>query len=133
MKCPDLLNPKKLKQGDVNALPPHDIRRRHTTEHWIACGFRPSPRRHAHARVGSFRCRGHGGRKGCLLPPTLPTFLWPWLLRPWIWLWVPPTLLSLWLRTSLSLLEHWQSAPRLNAQFVAQTFGAIRRVQLKPA
>ena len=37
------------------------------TERRITCGLRPSPRRHAHARVGSFRCRGHGGRKGCLL------------------------------------------------------------------
>ena len=45
--------------------------------------------RHAHARVGSFRCRGHVGREGWLLlpPPLLQTLL--------LWLW---TLLSALLR-----------------------------------
>ena len=55
-ECPD-----KFKQGDVNALPPHNIKRRSTTERRITCGFRPSPRRDADARIGSFRCRGRGG------------------------------------------------------------------------
>ena len=38
-----------------------------------------------------------------------------WLrLPPILWLWLPPTLLRLWLPTLwLALLEHWQSAPRL--------------------
>jgi hypothetical protein len=81
---------------------PNYITRRSTTERRITCGFRPSPRRHAHARVGSFRYRGHGGRKGCLLPPTLSSFLSPWLLRPWIWLWLPP---PIWIWASLALLR----------------------------
>ena len=48
-----------------------------STERRITCGFRPSPGRHAHARIGSFRCRGHGGREGLLLPPIRPATLSP--------------------------------------------------------
>ena len=40
------------------------------SERRITCGFRPGPR-HAHARVGSFRCRGHAGRRR--LPTTTDT------------------------------------------------------------
>src|SRR4029077_6673051 len=111
MKCPNLLNPKKSDQGDLNALFPHDTCCR-SIERGITFGFRPGPR-HARARVGSFRCRGHAGRKGCLLPPIRPATLSPWLLRLWIWLptpilwlWLPPTLLRwLWIWASLALLR----------------------------
>src|SRR6476620_7220940 len=111
MKCPNLLNPKKSKQGELNALFPHDTCCR-SIERGITFGFRPGPR-HARARVGSFRCRGHAGRKGCLLPPIRPATLSPWLLRLWIWLptpilwlWLPPTLLRwLWIWASLALLR----------------------------
>ena len=49
MKCPNLLNPKKSKQGDLNALFPHDTCCR-STERRITRRFRPGPR-HTHARV----------------------------------------------------------------------------------
>ena len=109
MKCPNLLSPKK--QGDLNALFPHDTCCR-SIERGITFGFRPGPR-HARARVGSFRCRGHAGRKGCLLPPIRSATLSPWLLRLWIWLptpilwlWLQPTLLRwLWIWASLALLR----------------------------
>ena len=36
--------------------------RRSTSERRITCEFRPSPRGYADAGIGSFGCRGHGGR-----------------------------------------------------------------------